>query len=66
MDIEGRVLRQPSQPVGEYTVPMEVKGVIRYVTPHQWYYDHLALIGFFGGLAIMAIVVKFLERSNSK
>jgi hypothetical protein len=48
--VERSALRQPSEPVGEYSVPMRLKGVIRYVTPDQQFYNTLAQIGFPGGL----------------
>jgi hypothetical protein len=49
--IETAALHQPSEPSGEYSVPMQVKGVVRYVTPDQQFYDTLAHVGFVGGIA---------------
>jgi hypothetical protein len=60
--IEGAALRQPSTPSGAYSVPMHVKGVIRYVTPNQKFYDGVAQITFAGGIVIFMIAGTAAER----
>jgi hypothetical protein len=50
--IETQALFQPHEPVGEYSKPMHVKGVVRYVTPQQEFEDNLAHYGFVGGWAV--------------
>jgi hypothetical protein len=49
IEIEGRALSHPDHATALYTEPLHLKGVIRYVTPDQKRWDHLADMGFFGG-----------------
>ena len=47
--IETAALSQPDHAAGEFTQPMHLKGVVRYVTPEQQRRDNLAHMGFAGG-----------------
>ena len=63
--IETAALQQPDHPVGEYSEPMHVKGVVRYVTPSQKLWDDVAQVGFFGGIAsffVAALIRKAMEK----
>lgn len=68
--IEGPVGHHPSKPDGEYSVPLLVQGVVRYVTPKQKFYDHAARVAFAGSVAIGFLTVAISEwlkrRRNSK
>jgi hypothetical protein len=63
--IQGDALNQPTEPAGEYSEPMHVKGVVRYVTPDQQYYDTLGYIGSWSGLLTAAFAIWLLRRQNS-
>jgi hypothetical protein len=56
--VETAALHQPTEPTGEYSVPLNVKCVVRYVTPDQALYDKLAFIGFVGGLLAAVLFMK--------
>jgi hypothetical protein len=57
-EIEAAALKQPNHPTAEYTEPMHLKGVVRYVTPTQaeiseitrWTFLGGCLVGFGAGL----------------
>jgi hypothetical protein len=51
-EIETAALKQPDHPTSEYSRPMHVKGVIRFVTPEQARTDEIANWTFFGGIAV--------------
>jgi hypothetical protein len=48
--VETAALRHPTEPSGEYSVPIKVKCCVHYVTPDQEFYDRLAFVGFVGGV----------------
>ncbi len=40
--IETAALRRPDHAIGQYTAPLHVKGVVRYVTPQEQLWDSVA------------------------
>ena len=48
--IETNALSQPDHAIGQYTVPTDLKGVVRYMTPAQALIDKVAGWMFFGSL----------------
>ncbi len=66
-EIETAVLKQPDHPTAQFTQPMHLKGVIRYVTPNQASIDNLAHWGFIGGWLIGVssfLIYRWLERGK--
>jgi hypothetical protein len=59
-EIETQALSQPHRPTGQFSQPMEVKGVVRYVTPTQRKVDDLAQWGFSGGFFSAAVGILLL------
>jgi len=53
IEIEDRALSHPDHATALYTEPLHLKGVVRYVTPNWTRWDHLANMGFFGGLLVI-------------
>jgi hypothetical protein len=67
--VEFRAFDQPSHQTAEYTRPMQVKSVVRYVTPMQERIDVLAHWGAFGGLVALAACVasaRWIEHRREK
>jgi hypothetical protein len=67
-EIESAALSQPDHPTGQFTQPMDVKGVVRYVTPKQATIDEISRWGFLGGwLALVggALLYRWLEKRDS-
>ncbi|MGN6517375.1 MAG: hypothetical protein ACTHLR_16230 [Rhizomicrobium sp.] len=48
-EIETDALKQPDRPTAEFTQPLHIKGVVRYVTPKQATIDEIAHWTFLGG-----------------
>ena len=66
--IEREALSQPEHSTAQYVRPMKLKGVIRYVTSDQEWWDNLAYIGFTGGWITGAgafIALKWLEKRSA-
>ena len=66
IEIEGRALSHPDHATALYTEPLHLKGVVRYVTPDQKYWDHLADMGFFGGLLVALTAGGLLNRLKNR
>ena len=64
--IETKALSQPAAPIGDFSNPMKLKGVIRYVTPKQERLDNIAHIGLLGGITIFMVAAFFLRKNRSK
>jgi biotin transporter BioY len=64
-EVEDTALKQPSRPTAEFSQPMNVKGVVRYVTPGQARADEIAHWTLFGG-ALIFIGSGWLNRRNEK
>jgi hypothetical protein len=52
-EIETAALSQPHRPSGQFTQPINVKGVVRYVTPKQASIDQICRWTFFGGWVVL-------------
>ena len=66
--IESKVLLQPDHPTAQYSRPMHLKGVVRYVTPSQEMWDGLAFKGFAGAWLLLVgivIVIRWLEKRGA-
>jgi hypothetical protein len=50
--LEWQILSQPDRPTEQFTRPIHLKGVVRYATPNQEYWNALALYGFLGSWAV--------------
>jgi hypothetical protein len=51
-EVEDRALLHPDHATAAYTVPLHIKGVVRYVTPDQKWWDQIGQLGFWGGWLI--------------
>jgi hypothetical protein len=66
--IEGKALDQLDHATAQYSRPMHLKGVVRYVTPDQEQEDALAHWGFLGGVLLilgLAQTDKWLEKRGT-
>lgn len=66
-EIETAALKQPDHPTSEFSQPLHVKGVVRYVTPQQARIDEIAHWTFFGGIAALvgfALLNRYLKRNE--
>jgi hypothetical protein len=66
--IESKALSQPNHYSAPYTQPMKLKGVVRYVTPSQEWWDSAAHIGFGGGwiVGVLAFAVVWREKRKAR
>jgi hypothetical protein len=67
--VETAALRHPTEPTGEYSVPMKVKCCVHYVTSDQDFYDKLAFNGFVGGVLASVVfmrVIRWLEDRQKR
>ena len=64
--IEGAALTQPSQATSDFSRPLHIKGVIRYVTPDQERWDDIAYWSFFGGIALALIAGAGMKRADRR
>jgi hypothetical protein len=68
-EIETRALWHPDHATAVYTVPLHIKGVVRYVTPDQKRWDQLGQVGFWGGWLVGMIAgctLEWLKRRAPK
>ena len=66
IEIEDRALSHPDYATALYTEPLHLNGVVRYVTPDQRRWDHLANMGFFGGLLVVVTAGTLLNRLTKR
>jgi hypothetical protein len=66
--IETKALSQPDRYSSPYTQPMKLKGVVRYVTPNQEWWDRVAHIGFGGGwlVGVGAFAMAWREKRKAR
>jgi hypothetical protein len=64
--IEAAALSQPHHATTEYSQPMRVKGVTRYVTAHQQEWDSWAKKGFYGAILLVFAAAAMETRSGRK
>lgn len=68
--IETAALSHPDHATVEYTEPLHIKGVVRYVSAYDKRIDHLCSIAFIGGLAVSVclfaalVALRTLPRTN--
>jgi hypothetical protein len=64
--IETNALSQPDHAVGQYTVPTNLKGVVRYMTPTQAMIDEVAHWIFWGGAVPVGIfvILRFINKKR--
>lgn len=65
-EIEIAAISQPNRPTGQFTQPMNLKGVVRYVTPKQATIDEISNWGFLGGWLIFVSGVLFYRWLDKK
>ncbi|HEY1961055.1 MAG TPA: hypothetical protein VGG69_01450 [Rhizomicrobium sp.] len=64
-EMERAALSQPDHPTAQFTQPMNLKGVTRYVTPQQYRIAELAKWSFLGSWAVCLssiLLYRWLER----
>ena len=64
--IENRGGFYPDHASGPYTTPLQIKGVMRYVTPADAVRDHVANWVFFGDWAAFVVVAIIHSRKTER
>ncbi len=62
--IENGALSHPDHAVGQLTAPLQVKGVVRYVTPRDALIDQIAQVTFVGCVLTFIAIAVTLRRGR--